>query len=150
MDQSKWDGKIIVTPAIYPLAPSKLHQRMAIEHVVSHNIVNLQVVDCWPNSLHHTPQVLITQAMDEFQFEHLEPASTPTNIVGKHLGKSVNATHVTVVSTDAYKYWHVEHLPVATCLSYNVFPCIIRHDHVDVTHVPPLAEHDTVIAGPLG
>ena len=52
---------------------SKLHQRMAIEHVVSHNIVNLQVVDCWPNSLHHTPQVLITQAMDEFQFEHLEP-----------------------------------------------------------------------------
>ena len=36
---------------------------MAIEHVVGHNIVDLQVVDCWP----------ITPVVDEFQFEHLEP-----------------------------------------------------------------------------
>lgn len=45
------------------LAPSKRHQWVAIEHVVGHNIVDLQVVDCWP----------ITQVVDEFQFEHLEP-----------------------------------------------------------------------------
>ena len=76
------------------------------------------------------------------------PASTTHTIVRPELVHPVDTTHQGVVPPDTAWSWHVTRHVVPPHLSHHIQPLVVRRNHVDVTPILPLDQHDAVVIRP--
>ena len=131
-------------------------------------MVDHEVVDDWLHTLCPV-HVLVAHVVDEGELEALQselscrgrykespedilpptPGSTPNTVVGSHLVEPIHASHMTVIVDNTDRHREIDDLSVASCWPHNVVPGVPCRDHMDVTFITPLAQHDAVITCPL-